>query len=411
MKKNKCIFLFSICFTLGQAQIMWQFNNDSLITWNYEWGDEFNEKEMDRTKWSFGAGGSRTIFNNKEQQYYTDGSNHVLENGVYKIIARKEKINARCIDWMGDNDSLWNGKKFMHLNKKNFEYTSEKIESRRLFTKGFFEIRFKAPSDKGMWPAFWLAGGDPNEEIDIFELKGEKPTQTHVAVHCPNNCEVFKNWYGKKIRWGGWLPLREKLSDGFNVMAGEWGENGIKFYVNGECIAFVPVKFNVPKLLIANMAIPSNEGPFHPGPEKDMNQSTPFEIDYIRVWTMGEGNKGRGSSNQNTLAVSSQGLKAGKALAGKKNSFMYGKKSIHANEGPIVSLMNGGVGKYMLYCLGLKKEAKISIHLLDSAGKDVFAQERSDYESELDFSNMKAGTYELTLKYGNKTASYPVTLK
>ena len=89
-----------------------------------------------------------------------------------------------------------------------------------------------------MWPAFWLAGGYPNEEIDVFELKGERPGKIHVDVHCPNDCDDYKTWYGQKKSWGGWISLNEKLTEGFNVIGIEWQPTYIKYFLNTQNLEF-----------------------------------------------------------------------------------------------------------------------------------------------------------------------------
>ena len=127
--KKLILFISAFCaFFSLRSQVMWQFNKDKVVTWQYEWGDEFNEKELDTVQWTYTRYGGRSIYSNKEQQYYTDGKNHALENGIYKILVKKESIDARTFDNKEDNDSLMADNKFVHLNKAHFNYTSEKIE-------------------------------------------------------------------------------------------------------------------------------------------------------------------------------------------------------------------------------------------------------------------------------------------
>ena len=45
---------------------MWQISEDTVITWNYADGDEFNDKKIDTDKWKYSYGWGRTIFANKE---------------------------------------------------------------------------------------------------------------------------------------------------------------------------------------------------------------------------------------------------------------------------------------------------------------------------------------------------------
>jgi beta-glucanase (GH16 family) len=412
MRKLNFLFAFLLFGNFFSAQVMWQFNAGGVVTWTYEWGDEFNENTLDKEKWSTGEGSSHTIFTNKEQEYYTDnGNNHLLKNGTLSILAKKESVVGKAVDWMRDTDSLRDNETFLGFNKHTFQYTSGKIDSRRLFNKGFFEIRFKAPAERGMWPAFWLYGGDPNEEIDIFELKGEKSSKVHVDTHCANKCDFFKNWYGKKLDWGGWLSLDAQLSEGFNSMAGEWENDYIKIYLNGKCIAYVPVSFNIPKTVEANVAIPSDNGPFHPGPAANFVQSTPFEIDYIRVWTKSN------ATAQNRISKPDAGerttlsnLITGKASLKKKNKFMYGKKSAHADEGAFVSLFPGEGRTYLLYLNGIKQNQSVTVKLKNISGNYVFTSDNREFQNKLDFSALPAGDYTLEISCDGKTVQQALQL-
>jgi len=399
-----CAFLFPV-----SAQVMWQFNKDTVITWQYEWGDEFNGVKLDTVKWTYGGGG-RSIYNNKEQQYYTDGKNHVVGNGVLKLVARKENVEARTIDWMEDKDSLMAGGIYYGPNKRKFSYTSGMIQSSRLFTNGFFEIRFKAPKDRGMWPAFWLFGGFPNEEIDIFELKGEKANKTHIDVHCANDCDYFKTWYGKKQKWGGWISLSENITEGYNVMAAEWQDNYIKFYVNGKCIGYVPVNFKVIKRMEANLALSADDGPFHPGPKKSFTLSDDFEIDYIRVWNKPVSVVQKMSIQDPGVRTSFSEVKQGHAQIKKKDKFMYGKKSVHENDGAIFSIFPSSQTSYLFYAAGMEKGAQAEIELKDKNNKTVYSVKASDFQTKLDFSTLEKGDYSLRVFYNSKQTVTKIVL-
>lgn len=410
---KKIIWFLSFLFTgeLLCSQVMWQFNKDTVITWRYEFGDEFNQDQLDTQKWATSLRGSHVIYSNKEQQYYTDkGNNLQVKDGTLRIIAKKETIEARAEDSMEDKDSLFVNNKFFALNKHIFNYTSGKIEAKKLFNKGFFEIRFKAPVDKGMWPAFWLYGGYPDEEIDIFELKGEIHNKIHVETHCPNDCDYVKTWYGKKVSWGGWLPVTGNLAESFNVIAGEWDEKFVKIYLNGRCIAYSPVAFNIEKYLQVNMAVPSNKGPFHPGPAKDFKESAPFEIDYVRVWKKDAGNEKQAVTQNIPVKPEVSVLPSGKARLKHKKRILFGKESFHKNEGPFVTVVPLAEKSYILYILGLEKGQSVKVELKDVSGKTVNTISLSEFQNKLDFSSFAPGTYKLVVSFNGKSTSREIKL-
>ncbi len=410
MNKLVNIILIGIISNSLSAQVMWQFNKDTVITWNYQWGDEFDGNSLDEKKWGYWYGWARSIYPNKEQQYYTDGKNHQVSNGTLKLIARKEGVDARMVDWLPDTDTLKIDNKFYNFNKMHFNYTSGMVRSSREFVYGFYEIRFIAPKDKGMWPAFWIYGGDPNEEIDIMELKGEKPNKIHVDTHCANECDFFRTWYGKKLNWGGWANLTGSFQEGYNVVAAEWQPNYVKYYVNGKCVAISKVSFSVPKAIVANVAIPSNNGPFHPGPKKDFTMSEPFEIDYIRSWAL-PALKGRPANPETGDMITTSrksNLKTSIVKPGRKDKHLFGKKREHANEGAMVSLFLSEKKKYIMYILGIEKGKDVKVELLGLSDTVLYSKSYNEFQNDLDFSQLPEGKYVISVSCGGKTVKTPI---
>jgi beta-glucanase (GH16 family) len=102
--------------------------------WELVWSDEFDGKELDRSKWKFETGGHG--FGNNEQQFYTDrADNAFLEDGALVIRAQAEKF-------------------------KNRNYTSAKLQSVAAWTYGRFEFKVKLTKTKGVCPAIWMMPSD-----------------------------------------------------------------------------------------------------------------------------------------------------------------------------------------------------------------------------------------------------------
>ena len=121
--KKFILILFSFGVSTSNSQILWQINKDTVITYNYFDGDECSETELSKDKWSSWYGWARSIATNKEQQYYSDYKNHEVKNGCLYLSTRKEDVEARFVDWMGDNDSIKNGKgEFQGINKRKWKY-------------------------------------------------------------------------------------------------------------------------------------------------------------------------------------------------------------------------------------------------------------------------------------------------
>jgi len=395
MKKVICLYFVFFSVAL-KTQILWQINSDTVQTLYYEDGDEFSSQSISKDKWRSWYGWARSIASNKEQQYYTDYKNLELKNGCLYITTNKKVVNARLIDQYGDNDSIKSGKGvFQGINKRQFKYESGLIQSNKKFLKGYFEIKFKAPPEKGLWPAFWLYGGAPNEEIDIMELKGEREDQTHVDTHC-QGCDVVKNFIGQKKSFGGWIKLNGDLDKGFNVISALWTDEQIRFYLNGKCIAISKVKFTQPKHVVANIAVADNKGPFHPGPDSDVTSFSPFVIDYIRVWSFDQDKSGAAtlsSSDNNPLPENTEARHHPKML--------YGKKNDHVNDGIFVSLFENEAGDFKLYCNGLGKKETYSVKF--KLGEEVLFEKTTNV-AELDIPvKMKIGL-KIEIVYKGKKA-------
>lgn len=371
-------FILVSTLSFVNSQILWQFNKDSIITWHYEDGDEFNGTEINKTQWSDWYGWGRSISANKEQQYYSKYKNHFLKNGILSLSAKREDVYERYVDWMGDNDSIFENKRYQGPNKRQFTYTAGLLQSIRDYQYGCFEIKFRIPDEKGFWPAFWLYGGTPNEEIDWMELKTERPNQIHVGRHCQNKKDNYFRVGLKKRAWGDWVKFEGSLNQGFNVITGIWNADGLRYYLNGECIAVSKVNMQIPKKLVVNIAVSSDKGSYSPGPNKTFKDSVNFEVDYIRVWNRSEYSGKRAGKNPMAQEPLTGPVPVEKTKRISKSKLHYGAKTLHENEGFFVSLMPQKGYKYQLSVLGKKIPADGSVILKNQNG-DIISHSKLIY--------------------------------
>lgn len=139
--------------------------------WSFDttpvWADEFDAPgKPDPTRWTYDVGGGG--WGNNELQYYTQGDNVDIADGICTITAKKEI-------------------------REGAQYTSTRMVTRGLgdFTYGRFEARLQVPSGRGTWPAFWMLPTDrvygdwpKSGEIDIMEHVGYDPNVFHFSTHC-----------------------------------------------------------------------------------------------------------------------------------------------------------------------------------------------------------------------------------
>lgn len=261
------IFLFLTTSLL----VMSQNSNDETLVWS----DEFNSESLDSSKWfrqtqlPNGWG-----WYNGEVQHYTDRvDNAFLENGLLKIVAKKESYTDQ-----GQTKA----------------YTSARLNSKKAFQYGRFVIRAKLPTGVGTWPAIWMLGKNVDEpgaywqtqgfgttgwpacgEIDIMEHWGSNQNYVQSAMHTPSS-------YGGTINKGG--QTISTASTAFHEYELDWNSERMIFRVDGVVhYTYNPEEknaatwpFDAEQYLILNVAV-------EPTIENEFVQSA-LEIDYIRVY-------------------------------------------------------------------------------------------------------------------------------
>lgn len=274
--------------------------------WEMVWSDEFDGSELDRKKWTpeqscWGGG-------NDERQCYTDRpENIVVEDGFLYLKARKERFSGpdRPPEIALDPNP-----------KVTQEYTSGKVRTKGLHSwkYGRIEVRAKAPSGQGMWPAVWMMpedaayGGWPlSGEIDILEAVNLGAPCAECEGSVGENRTVSALHFGKLppdnlvIDQKTPLPDLSLPSDNFHTYAVEWGQGLIRFLVDDRVHLTVPrekwstgsakaignpdAPFDQPFYVMANLAV-GGKWPERSNAKGLAKSSLPnqFVIDWIRVY-------------------------------------------------------------------------------------------------------------------------------
>jgi beta-glucanase (GH16 family) len=277
-------FVAAVAFTLCWRQPAATAGADE---WKLVWSDEFDGKEIDRTKWDFELGNG--FFNydantwvsgwgNNELQYYTrEPENAFVKGGMLHIRALKESFNG-------------------------FGYTSARLISRKrdrspLFNKkyGRFEFRAKLPPGKGIWPALWMLpqdekyGGWPlSGEIDVLEARGQEPTKVTGTI------QFGSRWPGNTFATKEYVLPRGGVITDFHVYAVEWEPGEIRWYVDDLLYSTQSFWWSSSKTQDGKGVNPASEADLHPWP-------APFDQPFYLVMNLAVGGNFLGNPDKTTM--------------------------------------------------------------------------------------------------------------
>ncbi len=387
------------------SQVSWQIKSNESVKWYYQFGDEFNSKSLDNKKWINGLPWGNVIMN---QDLIFVEKNVEFSDGLAKFISNKEDYKVKLQPWEIDSAYLKKSKTDLPNQVYTAKYTAGLITSKQKFKYGYFEIRFKSTGQKGTWPAFWLYGGEPNEEIDFFELKGEMNNKIHVDVHCKDGCANYRGGFlNLKRGWGTWVNTKNNLEDGWNIVSGEWQKGYIKWFLNGQPMAYFNGELKTEQILIINNSIANNNGAFNPGPDETTKWPNSFDVDYVRVWSQVDSNL---LNNYKEFKNTDQTLlneKLYQTDIKKKENFVYNSKHLNSELG-FISLLPILYNKYSISIQG-KKLGRIQVDVLNNQNIKVtgFSLENVEYYV-LDLSALPTGAYKIIISVLNQTLTHEI---
>jgi len=223
------------------------------------WSDDFDSPgPPNSAKWGYdlGAGG----WGNNEAQYYTNlTDNAVVENGILKIILKKESYQG----------SSYTSARLLTKGKFSFKY-------------GKIEARAKLPAGGGTWPAIWMLGDNISTanwpacgEIDIMEHRGSELNKIFGTLHYPGHSGGNADGNSRTIT---------NATTEFHKYSVDWTAAAIKIYVDDQLIHSVAnstgIPFNHDFFFILNVAM---GGTFGGAVDPAFTNAT-MEVDYIRVY-------------------------------------------------------------------------------------------------------------------------------
>jgi beta-glucanase (GH16 family) len=267
--------------------------------WSEEFEDELGDGSINESRWALTHSGSGNG-NNEAQFYTTRRDNLYIEDGVLKIVGKREKFEGK-------------------------DFTSGKITSQHMGNFGpgtRIEVRAKLPLGSGTWPAIWMMptennyGGWPDSgEIDIMEALGRSHGKVFGTIHTGAYNHMKGTHKGKSF----YTDFSE-----WHTYALNWEEDKLTWYTDGNLYnTFAPNNiydsakwpFNRRFYLILNLALGGNLGG-HIGFREDQV----MEIDYVRVFCLD------GSMSCETEKFTCCAKCAGKNFCSPRSGSCYGDK-------------------------------------------------------------------------------------
>ena len=163
-------------------------------------------------------------------------------------------------------------------------YVSGQLTTAHKFTQryGYYELRAKLPSGKGLWSRFWLLTDDGNwpGEYDVFEVLGkESPVKIHQTTHYRD----ARTRHGiDGFTYAGVVP-----TDGnFHIFGLLWTPMNVTWYVDGVATLRQVNRINIPMYVLLDLAVGKDPGNVWPGnPDGSTHWPANIELDYFRVYS------------------------------------------------------------------------------------------------------------------------------
>ena len=193
---------------------------------NVTWLEDFENTELDSSKWSYDEGCNNNgggCNGNNEYQNYTanDKENLFIENGILKIQPINE-INT------GSDNVTQNFTSAKIMTKENF---SIEVNSR-------VTVCYRLPEGTGLWPAIWMLPFDNTPwpsggEIDLLEAKG----RSYPVDGLPDQSTIVSS----AVHFGTEWPDHRYIVNEFNSSI----DNSFQDYFHSVTLIFLQDKIDI----------------------------------------------------------------------------------------------------------------------------------------------------------------------
>ncbi len=265
--------------------------------WKMVWHDEFDNGQLDRTKWDF----RYNMMGSYCKHWVADeGIEFDDDNVIFKLIEKNGLYSSSQLqtgyNFMDGSaqefDALSNeGKSSKKEIVQYFSWPIGEIKEPKFMKKyGYFECRCKMQEKEGWWCAFWLQspiiGSTLNPqfsgvEVDIMEQFPKNGIIQHTT-----------HWdgYGSQHKCSGAADVKlTETEDGYHTFGLHWTKDFYRFYVDGELTHEVnsdqfPVSQTEQFVLISTEAIGYRSSTWNSWEETKAAVGDKWIVDYVRVF-------------------------------------------------------------------------------------------------------------------------------
>ena len=246
--------------------------------------DEFEGTELDTNKWFIeGQNGDYYIWKGRPPSQFAP-HNVIVEDGKLKIRTQWEPDFPFAKENYADGA---NNDRYGEWEGKPFPVSTGGVITKKRFLNGYMEAKTKT-GNAAITGAFWAIGYE--QELDIFEQMGN-PKGDKLDIHANGTKITIHDWSppAQRPTWV-WkykdnnLPFR--TADEFHVFGVEWGEDYLKYYMDGDLVAEItqdelgiewvlnnPMEVWFDSEIFKWLGLPNKE-----------ELPVDFEIEYVRIW-------------------------------------------------------------------------------------------------------------------------------
>lgn len=261
--------------------------------WKLVWHDEFDQKEIDKTKWMC-----------RESFWGADFPAFAHDFKGVEMTGETVKLNLFCKDGQYSSPHLQTGSLTYDIPKDSKGFWPFGKYRKPLFMHkyGYYEIRCRQPKHPGWHSAFWLQAPGIGSSSDPAQCGVETDIMENYRQHKDGKIVGGNGWngYGADSRWFGHFAWDyEEYEDGWCHYGVDWTPDGYTFYANGKKIGEQnsPVSHVEQFILVSTeprgYRQAGNDGGLSDGrrewgrPDPDLEKiplPDTFEVDFVRVY-------------------------------------------------------------------------------------------------------------------------------